>query len=548
MPLTPTSSASVSRLRSTTVGITLVGVGLSLRLWGLRWGAPALDFNPDEELVSWATSKLSWHHLDPEFYSYSGLTFYLNFLTRELVQLFFGPLSEFDVLLVHRSLSVVFGTLCIVLAYQLVRRMGYGRRAGWIAAGAMAVAPLHVWDSHFGTVDVGLTFWCGLACVLSLAAYRRLIPARWLAGGLCVGAAIGVKFNGAFAGLPFLVALALAWREGRVGPRRAGALLAALVAGIAAASLLTSPFSFINLQESLAAFLYEYRHVHVGHVGFDLDAPGWQYHPFVYQLLAALPFSLGVALYGVAIIAAGLLLTRWRSRRVAILTSFVVPYLMVIGSWTFVPLRYLLPLFPFLMAATGIAAERAWARWRWRAAVPLTLLAAYTLTFTVSTTARFTNDTREASARWIEHHVPPGASVFLAHVRNLSYLPAVDPARYERKRMRALHVEGTIKDRMTRGALLTAGHPPFVVMSSLDYARDYRRNRNFEWDLLRRSKHYRLIHRNRAWFLNREFYETLDPMFGGYFVSPDIEVYLLAGPPLDGPAPPLTHASTSPQD
>jgi 4-amino-4-deoxy-L-arabinose transferase-like glycosyltransferase len=504
--------------------LCLLGVAAGLRLWGLDWGRPVWNIYPDEDLILGVVQHLSWTDLDPKFYSYSGLTFYLSFFSAEVLKALNLTLSDFDRILLHRAWSVLFGTLGVVVAYRLVRALGYNRRAGLLAAAAMAFAPLHVWDSHLGTTDVSLTFWCGLALVVSLWAYRRPHPVRWLLGGVAVGLAVGVKFNGAFTGLPFVVALALAVDEGRVDRREAWRFLSALAGGALAGSFVTTPFTFINLAGAVKAFLFEYHHVHEGHIGFDLNAPGWQYHRYIYYLGAGLPFSLGIALYALALAGLVGLATRWRSRRVAIAASFAALYFLVIGSWTYVPIRYALPLFPFLMAAAGIAAERAIARWRWQAAIPLVCVAIYTGVFTLTTTARFAEDTRDQAAVWIRRNVPPRSTVFLVHVRELTHLPLVDARRYQRKRLWARYLPAAV----TRRAQL--GQPAWAVLSSLDYQRDYRRGRGWEWELVRRHSGYRLVYRARAWFLNRAFYERLDPLFGGYWISPDIEVYEVTRP------------------
>jgi hypothetical protein len=51
------------------------------------------------------------------------------------------------------------------------------------------------------------------------------------------------------------------------------------------------------------------------------------------------------------------------------------------------------------------------------------------------------------------------------------------------------------------------------------------------WDSVRRNPAvFRKLRSFEAPFLNRAFYQWLDPMFGSYFVSPDIEFYEYLGP------------------
>ena len=135
--------------------LAIVVVGLSLRLWSIDWGYPRLDLNPDELNVLQITSGISFDDLDPEFYSYSGLTFHLNFFAGKVVEFFSGSLAPFGQLLINRLWSVFWGTLTIVVVYGAARELLQSRRAGLIAAAAMAVTPIHIWNSHFGTSDIG---------------------------------------------------------------------------------------------------------------------------------------------------------------------------------------------------------------------------------------------------------------------------------------------------------------------------------------------------------------------------------------------------------
>src|SRR5262249_62187556 len=81
---------------------------------------------------------------------------------------------------------------------------------------------------------------------------------------------------------------------------------------------------------------------HSLHYGLSLPAVGWQYHNYVYELFAGFPFSLGFALWataaGGAVWAIGTL-----RRETLIVAAFVVPFFLILGHWTFTPLRYMLP-------------------------------------------------------------------------------------------------------------------------------------------------------------------------------------------------------------
>jgi hypothetical protein len=330
--------------------------------------------------------------------------------------------------------------------------------------------------------------------------------------------ATGTKFNGAFATVAIALAgLAALW-EGRLRVRQ---LVAWGGLGVAAALLalsVASPHVVVKPAATWTAFQHEMERVRWLDYGWNLWAPGWQYKPYVYQFGAAFPFSFGVALY--AAVLGGLVYCAARWRRVLLVPfGYAAVYLGVMGSWDFVPIRYYLPIEPTLLVApalalaAGLTATAPGVRW-WTTAALAGVLG-YTLAFTVSTTARFTDDTRLQAERWLQPHASEGSTILTVGSR--WYLP--DP--------RGPGVTNLLQYRaMPR--VVEHRRPELVVLTSLHYARSYRqRDANVAlWDTVRRGMlPYRLAKRFRANYLNWHFYSKLDPMYEGYFVSPTIEVY-----------------------
>ena len=507
--------------------LAVVVVGLSLRLWGIGWGYPRVDLNPDELQVLEVTSGISFAHLDPRFYSYSGLTFHLNFFAGKLVGLFSGGLEAFDQLLIDRLWSVLWGTLTILAVYGAARELLGSRRAGLIAAAAMALTPIHIWNSHFGTSDIGLTFWTTLAFYLAVRAYREPTASRFFLGGLAVGFAIGVKFNGALAGASFIAAAAVIG-EGRTDSwKKTSTDL--VVAGLASmlGFAISSPYSLLNRSATIAAFQFESSHVEAGHFGYDLAASGWQYHRFVYELFAALPFDLGFALYAASLIGLLYFVLKMNPGRIAVGTSFRLLYFAVFGSYTFVPIRYYLPILPILVIISSLLLSD-WTRKKslfGRGAVAAVFV--YTAAFAVTSTHRFTQPTRLEAAAWADANLEPGAVVVYVHpIFGQSYVPAIDPEKFLVRSAPITNLRRIIET-------LEAVPDSYVVLSSLTYNRFYRQG-NAEmierWDSIRRnSRDFRILATFDGWYLNKSWYTALDPMFDGYFISPTVEIYRYAG-------------------
>jgi 4-amino-4-deoxy-L-arabinose transferase-like glycosyltransferase len=530
--------------------------GLILRLWGIQWGFPRVDLSPDELNVWNISAGLRWHDLDTHFYNYSGLTFYLNFFGAQAARLFGVTLQPQTILLVNRLWSVFFGTLTIGLAYLTARDFFENARAGAWAAWFVSLLPIHIWHSHFGTSDIGLVFWVTTAFWLAVRAYRKPIPGRFLLGGLAVGIAIGVKFNGLLAAISFPVAAWAAWREGRI-ERLPRVLLLLAAAGLAAllGFFIVSPFSLLHLKDTVAAFFFESAHVKSGHYGFDLSPSGWPYFPYVYQLFAAFPFSFGLPLWllaAIALVAFSLVFPR---PRVLLGFSFVALYFAVIASWKLVPTRYYLPVQPILlilaagMVARLLAAYASRTVWKIPLLLAVLLVLGYTLAYDVSTVDRFRRDTRLEAANWAEKEIPeqsrivlvepifdrgfivpegdPGPMPFevpLPRIMEKSYMPLLDRGRFQ---VATKDLVRTLAD-VENGRL---GRGDILCLSSLVFLRDFRLkdkalDRQRLWNFIRRNpRKFRRLRVFDAPFLNRDFYAALDPMYACDFVSPTIEFY-----------------------
>ncbi len=532
-----------------------MATGLLLRLWGIHWGFPRVDLSPDELNVWNISARLSWHDLDTHFYNYSGLTFYLNFFAAQTARMLGVSLQPHTLLLVNRLWSVFFGTLTIPLAYLAARDLFAQARTGAWAAWLVALLPIHIWHSHFGTSDISLVFWIMLSFWLAVRAYLQPTRGRFLLAGLVVGIAVGVKFNGVLAAVTLVAAALAAWREQRIRRLPQGLLLLAC-AGAAAliGFFIVSPFSLIHLKSTIAAYFFETRHVKGGHYGFDLSPAGWPYFPFVYQLFAAFPFSFGLPLYLAAAVALAFFTLRNRWPQVLLGLAFPVAYLGIVASWKFVPTRYYLPALPILLtlAAQPLAELQANAKRRWKpvlAALALLVLG-YTLVYDISTVRRFSSDTRLAAAAWAAKALPdnsriilvepifdrrfivpagdPGPMPFavpLEQVMEKSYMPLFSRARHA---VQARDLNRTIREWRNGGI----ARGDILCLSSLVFLRDIRLGKKAAerlrlWNFIRRNpRRFRRLKVFDAPFLDRRFYAALDPMYACDFVSPTIEFYM----------------------
>src|SRR5581483_1145987 len=94
-----------------------------------------------------------------------------------------------------RLLSVAAGTLTVLLAVALARRMGVAGGAAWLAGLVVAVTPAHASYSRQAVPDAPALLLTTLALLQTLRAGQEGSPRRLLAAGLLAGLAEAIKYD-----------------------------------------------------------------------------------------------------------------------------------------------------------------------------------------------------------------------------------------------------------------------------------------------------------------------------------------------------------------
>ncbi len=260
------------------VVIGLVIVAACVRIWGLRWGLPdsthLFSYHPDEYHSLRGLLSLALNgDLNPHFFNYGSLYLYLvsaagvlghgaliSWLSLETI-----PEALRVWTLDARVVSALAGVLTVVTVYVLSRRI-WSRLLAVFCTLLLALAPLHVLNSHYGTVDVTQALFVALALLFSV----RLIKwGRWqdcVWAGLMAGLAASTKYNGLVVVVAPLTAIVLNCGNKARGHRAADAARKMLIVlGMAALGFaLTSPFTFLAWSEAKGDILFEFKHMRVG--------------------------------------------------------------------------------------------------------------------------------------------------------------------------------------------------------------------------------------------------------------------------------------------
>lgn len=398
-------------------GILVLAAGV--RAWGIGYGLPSSYCRPDEDRLLAVALRLSWQDLNPGYFVWPGLPFYLSRLILEAAARVRPALSGGSALglyladpgfvhLLFRYIFCLFGLVTIYLLYRAGRRL-FSPAAGVLAAFFLALSFLHVRDSRFAMLDIPAAL---LAVGFFLPAEKILRRGRrgdYLAAGLLLGLATAVKYYGVVLAVPLITAHFS--RARRDGERKTGYLPVALVVA-AAVFFLGSPYTVLGAARAFRDIQGE---ILTGQFfsGFpllpEINTPrGWLYHP-----LFSLRWGLGLPLEVFALLGTGY--CGWRAYRAGLserlLFSFILAFFLALAGQRSCFIRYTTVLLPFLCLAAAVFLDRLLAR---RAGKGL-LLAAVGVLLTLEPAIRIVRldtllsrtDTRLVAGRWMRENIPP---------------------------------------------------------------------------------------------------------------------------------------------
>jgi len=424
--------------------VGLIIVGLGVRLWGIGWGLPYL-YHPDEPLGVWVSlGMLKTGDLNPHFFGYGSVFFYLQalayvgyFLVGQVMGLFQAPMDIPDIqkvalgvgrsfmpsqIVAGRLVSVLLGGLCIVLAYYLGQRL-VSRQAGVLAAAFVALSPSLTLHSQLITPNILAT----LSILLELAALVRIrSDSKWLdyaLVGVAFGLAVASKYNTALLIIPMAVTYGLA--RGRLIWRTPGVYISLVVAGLT--FLLVTPYALLDTTKFVEDTLFHLRYYsEASHAGMEGNSLEFYVSYLLHQ----------DGLLGFMGLAGAVWYAPRRDRNGLILAAFAVPYVLYISTLKLRNDRTILIVLPvlFIMAADGMCTFWRYIQTRragWRRTVARIILVgvvigslAYQGWQTVQLNIRLTTpDAREYARDWIATNIPVGARLAAE-----SYAPFLDPA------------------------------------------------------------------------------------------------------------------------
>jgi 4-amino-4-deoxy-L-arabinose transferase-like glycosyltransferase len=336
--------------------------GAVLRLFPIWFGLPYLRARPDEETAIAHALAILGGDLNPHFFHWPSVTFYTfaalyAAASGVLRALSLDPaLTAVDHVLIARGFVALAGTLTIAVLFGLARRVA-GEMTGLLAAAFLAVAILHVRDSHFAMTDVLMTLLVTASLALLLRGLDTEMSApgqpgaiRWFAAaGLVGGLAASTKYNAAAIVAAMGAAQLLCLLESMKNVRRwrAWAPSIAFLTAFAVGFIAGTPYALLDFRTFAADLRYDFAHLSTGHTGNF--GRGWFYH-----LKRSLPYGVGVSIF-IAAMAGIVPFVKHYPRYAAVIGTFSAVFFAAIGSGYTVFFRYILPLVPIVCLLAAVA-------------------------------------------------------------------------------------------------------------------------------------------------------------------------------------------------
>ena len=403
--------------------------GAAFRFYGLTIGFP-FEYHVDESfLVNKTLEMYHLHTFKPPTFDYPSFIYYLLLAGAYLIGLF-KQTSLFDLYVLGRGLSALFGSATIAVVYLIGKRFD-GVKSGLLAAAFYACTVTALRESHYYTPDSANTFFISLAVYFMLKIALRESRRNYLFAGICIGLAAGSKYNGVFLVAPFCFAhLARltdnrsVWTQARADVKEflknffskwfvGGALLSLLV------FFVTTPYALVHRAEfrenlhrmsgALSSKIVEGNHHYIG------TPPYW------YYLENLLFWAMGPVLEVACLLGLVYALLRHR-RQDIILALWVAIYFYVVGGWLNKAVRYTLPLLPFLAvfgAAMFVGLFKHFKEQRkQRLALLVAMFALMTLASSFLYSLAYMNVYRQPhpgiqATRWAFANIPDGATILL---------------------------------------------------------------------------------------------------------------------------------------
>jgi len=331
-----------------------------VRFWGINFGLPHQLCRPDEEMIVskslyFLTGDLNprWF-VYPTFYMYIVSFFYfLYFLFSMLIgtsasladflaKYFIDPSAFY---IIDRSVSAFLGTATVFIVYKSVREL-FDKNTAIVAAFFLALAYLHVRDSHFGVTDVPMAFFITTGFLFIVKSYKDGSLRNYLLAGIFTGLAASTKYLGGLLIVPMFLAhcLNISNESKKVRHMLFDSRIIAFALASIAAFFIGTPFALLNWLDFIADIVNNGKFLSIKYstVFHIREVPNWKY-----QLSVSLFYGLGWPVLLSSVLGLAILI-KTDLKKAFLLLLFPAAYYVYMGGWYAACVRYSIPVIPFL--------------------------------------------------------------------------------------------------------------------------------------------------------------------------------------------------------
>ena len=288
----------------------------TIRAYGVFWGVTVSPFDislyhPDEPKVIHGAFNFPSDILKRTDLRYPTAQHYIiGILSWPLAKLAgVAGISGYDaVYMSARAISVAMGTLSVGFTYLAGRKI-FNHHVGLLSAAMLSVAPMHVANSSWATLDVPNSLWLIVFCWLLVRSNSCLQHWGWL--GFTLGLLVGTKYTGGMAVVVLLAAVVAELRQSSswgytvrelAANRRLWAIggIAAAVFFASTPSILINPDNFFESIAFLRAQL-----ANAGQPLWQTSVWTQQFHKFASALGIPIVIAGGIGIAGCFVLASG---------------------------------------------------------------------------------------------------------------------------------------------------------------------------------------------------------------------------------------------------
>jgi len=172
----------------------IAAVGFAFRVPGVLWlieATPSVNYSVHPDVQRFIAVAQNFEGR-PAIGGYViGMASHLYLINKLLITFFSAKL---DLAILIRLISVTYGVFTIILIYFIARSWGFQNKVALLSSALLAVSPLHVYNSHFGTPDASAAFYFYLALYAGWGYAKSRHQFLFVLFAALIGANLAMKF------------------------------------------------------------------------------------------------------------------------------------------------------------------------------------------------------------------------------------------------------------------------------------------------------------------------------------------------------------------